>query len=88
LGLVMGFRRSERATLVSILRFVVDLVAVCAPIHAEARYSVPLIPFLAILAAIPICRWIEYLRDRRDATPRALYRWWVRDESLPIVGQR
>jgi 4-amino-4-deoxy-L-arabinose transferase-like glycosyltransferase len=64
LGLVMGFRRSERATLVSILLFVVYLVAVCAPIHAEARYSVPLIPFLAILAAIPICRWIEYLRGR------------------------
>ena len=55
--------------LVSILLFVVYLVAVCAPIHAEARYSVPLIPFLAILAAIPICRLIEYLREpvRRHA---------------------
>jgi hypothetical protein len=25
---------------------------------------------------------------RKNATARALYRWWVRGESLPIIGQR
>lgn len=56
LGLVQGYRAADRALLGPIILFIAYSVAVYAPIHAQARYSVPLVPFLAMLAAIPLSR--------------------------------
>lgn len=57
-GILIEFRRLDRVTLAMLLLFVAYTMCVYAPIHALARYSVPLIPILAILGAMPICRWI------------------------------
>ena len=43
-GLIMGFRQDERPIVFCMLLFAAYSIAVCAPIHAEARYSVPLVP--------------------------------------------
>jgi 4-amino-4-deoxy-L-arabinose transferase-like glycosyltransferase len=65
MGLIMGFRRSERPIVFCMFLFALYSIAVCAPIHAEARYSVPLVPILAIFAAIPLSRLVDRLRDRK-----------------------
>jgi 4-amino-4-deoxy-L-arabinose transferase-like glycosyltransferase len=68
LGIFLGFRQADRATLACLLLFVVYTVAVYAPIHAQARYSVPVVPILAMLAAIPIARLIQYRSAGRHAS--------------------
>lgn len=59
IGLVIGFRRGERSTLQILLLFLVYSMAVCLPIQAQARYSVPMIPVIAIIAALPLSRLLE-----------------------------
>ncbi len=66
-GLALGFRQADHAVLASLLLFVVYTVAVYAPIHAQARYSVPMVPILALFAAIPLAR----LGERHFAKQRA-----------------
>jgi 4-amino-4-deoxy-L-arabinose transferase-like glycosyltransferase len=55
-GLVVGLRGSRRSLFAPLLLFIVYTVCVYVPILAQARYSVPLVPFLAILAAVPLTR--------------------------------
>jgi hypothetical protein len=55
-GIAAGFRQANRAFLATLLLFVCYSVAVYAPIHAIARYSIPLIPILAVFAAIPVAK--------------------------------
>jgi len=57
-GLLYGFRQMDRPTLGLLLLFMLYTVGVYVPIHAQARYSMALIPILSILAAIPIARFI------------------------------
>ena len=45
-----------------VFQFIVVIIAFMIPhllIFAVARYSIPLIPFVAILAAIPLAKWFE-----------------------------
>jgi len=68
LGIVMGYRTADRSARAMLLLFVVYTVAVYAPIHAQARYSIPLVPILAIFGAIPLAHWLD---RRRPATSEA-----------------
>jgi Dolichyl-phosphate-mannose-protein mannosyltransferase len=65
-GLIVGYRRMDKPTLVLLLLFVGYTVAVYAPIHAQARYSLQVMPILAILAAIPICNLMARVFRRRS----------------------
>jgi hypothetical protein len=57
IGVVLIYRRDKHNAAMSLLLwFVVYTVLVYMTIHAQARYSVPLVPILAIFAAVPICR--------------------------------
>lgn len=58
-GLVLGFRQADRAVAACLLLFVIYSEAVYAPIHAQARYSVPMVPILALFAAIPLARLLQ-----------------------------
>lgn len=58
-GIILGFRQADGALLACLLLFVVYTIAVYAPIHAQARYSVPMVPVLALFAAIPLARLCE-----------------------------
>jgi 4-amino-4-deoxy-L-arabinose transferase-like glycosyltransferase len=69
-GVFIEWRRLDRVTLAMLLLFVFYTMCVYAPIHALARYSVPLVPILAILAAIPICRWTSRGSADRSAEIR------------------
>jgi hypothetical protein len=64
LGLI-GIRRSYRsgdAEVVGPLTlFLLYLYAVYVPILAQARYSIPLVPVLAIFASIPLCAGVSRL---------------------------
>jgi hypothetical protein len=73
-GLVLGLRHGQRGTLLALITFVIYTMAVCAPIHAEARYSVPLVPILSLFAAIALSRLIERYRlsRRTDHMPQRL----------------
>jgi 4-amino-4-deoxy-L-arabinose transferase-like glycosyltransferase len=53
-GIFLGFREMHKPTLWLMLLFVVYTMAVYVPIHAQARYSIPIMPILSILAAMPI----------------------------------
>lgn len=46
--------------------FIAYLMLVHVPVHAQARYSVPLVPFLSLFAALPIQR---YLQAKSSARP-------------------
>ena len=54
-GIALGVGRLDRSAVSLLLLFVAYTVAVYVPIHAQARYSIPLIPILAIFAAMPVC---------------------------------
>jgi 4-amino-4-deoxy-L-arabinose transferase-like glycosyltransferase len=56
-GIVLEFRRIDRLTLILASLFVAYSLAVYVPMHAQARYSIPLVPLLAVFAAMPLCRW-------------------------------
>jgi 4-amino-4-deoxy-L-arabinose transferase-like glycosyltransferase len=61
-GLVVGIRRGRGAIVIPIALFIGYIVAVYAPILAQARYSVPLVPLLSILGAILLIA----VADRRE----------------------
>ncbi|HEY6456514.1 MAG TPA: glycosyltransferase family 39 protein [Steroidobacteraceae bacterium] len=63
LGLRTGWASTERSTLICLLLFVGYSMAVCVPIHAEARYGIPLIPILALLGACRIAAWLQQRRS-------------------------
>jgi hypothetical protein len=66
-GLFYGFRQMDRPTLGLLLLFVLYTVGVYVPIHAQARYSIPLVPILSILAAIPVARLLAFGARRAGA---------------------
>ncbi len=74
LGVALDFRRMDRPALILLLLFVAYTVAVYAPIHAQARYSMVLVPILSMFAAVPICRLLvsrsERLRASRSEAAR------------------
>ncbi|MEP7311780.1 MAG: glycosyltransferase family 39 protein [Pseudomonadota bacterium] len=57
IGLVAGLRGKQSALFAPLLLFIVYTLCVYLPILAQARYSIHLLPFLSLLAAIPIARW-------------------------------
>lgn len=71
-GLAVGFRQADGALLACLLLFVVYTVAVYAPIHAQARYSVPMVPILAMFGAIPLARGLQrhFAKQRASALNR------------------
>jgi Dolichyl-phosphate-mannose-protein mannosyltransferase len=64
-GLAICYRKADQATLACLLLFIIYTVGVYVPIHAQARYSVPLVPILAILGAVALGTIIERRRSRR-----------------------
>jgi competence protein ComGC len=67
-GVFMVYRSADRTLLGPMVLFIGYSVAVYAPIHAQARYSVPLVPILAMLAAVPIARLVgRFISDRSPA---------------------
>lgn len=55
----------DKPTLALFLLFVAYTIAVYAPIHAQARYSIPVMPLLSMLAAIPLCQIMGHAFRRR-----------------------
>lgn len=58
-GLVAGWSRGDRRLIGFFALLIVYTMSVYLPIHAQARYSVPLVPILSILAAWPVSRLLE-----------------------------
>lgn len=56
LGLRVAIKRGWGKMMAPMLLFMAYTVAVYAPILAQARYSIPLMPFVSIFAAIYLCR--------------------------------
>jgi 4-amino-4-deoxy-L-arabinose transferase-like glycosyltransferase len=75
-GTVLGFRQMHKPTLWLLLLFVAYTMAVYAPIHAQARYSIPIMPILSILASIAICQVVlrTFRRDGVSEEPRPVPR--------------
>lgn len=46
-----------------LLLMIVYFIAIYVPIHAQARYSTPIIPIISILAAIAVARWLRFRFD-------------------------
>jgi 4-amino-4-deoxy-L-arabinose transferase-like glycosyltransferase len=67
-GVTLEFRRMDRSALTLLLLFVAYTVTVYAPIHAQARYSMVLVPILSLFAAVPICRWLVSRSREPDPT--------------------
>jgi 4-amino-4-deoxy-L-arabinose transferase-like glycosyltransferase len=61
-GLVIGIRQRRGGIVILIGLFIGYIVAIYVPILAQARYSVPLVPLLSILAAVTLMA----VADRRD----------------------
>ena len=57
-GIFLGFREMHKPTLWLLLLFVVYTMGVYVPIHAQARYSIPIMPILSMLAAISISKFL------------------------------
>jgi hypothetical protein len=66
-GIFLGFREVDKPTLSLMLLFVLYTMAVYVPIHAQARYSIPIMPILSILAAISICKFLGRVFRRNAA---------------------
>lgn len=65
-GILIGFKQMHKPTLSLMLLLVLYTMAVYAPIHAQARYSIPIMPLLSIFASIPL----SALMFRRFHDPR------------------
>jgi 4-amino-4-deoxy-L-arabinose transferase-like glycosyltransferase len=60
-GLVLAVRNGRVRSIGPLVLLIIYTVAVYAPILAQARYSVPIIPFLSILAGIPLTTTLKRL---------------------------
>jgi 4-amino-4-deoxy-L-arabinose transferase-like glycosyltransferase len=67
-GAYLLWKRSQLKQAAFILLFILYLYAVHVPVHAQARYSVPLVPFLAILASIAIVHFWRIWQRKADDT--------------------
>jgi hypothetical protein len=63
-GAVLGFKNRQTAIVAPMLLFIGYIMAVHAPIIAQARYSIALVPLLSILAAIALVA-AEHRMSRR-----------------------
>ena len=68
IGAVAGFRSHLRRIVAPIILLVGYVVSVYVPILAQARYSVPLIPFLSILATIALVSMWEKMNRSNELT--------------------
>jgi 4-amino-4-deoxy-L-arabinose transferase-like glycosyltransferase len=64
-----------------IVMFVLYVFAVHVPIIAHARHSIPLVPFLAMLASVSVVSMWHSVKHRVDANPR----WWRRSRAAPAL---
>jgi hypothetical protein len=58
-GTVLSLRRGKLRTIAPLALIILYIVAVHVPILSQARYSVPLIPFLCILACLTLAKRTE-----------------------------
>ncbi len=66
IGVAIGFRNRQSQIVAPIVLLVVYVVSVYVPILAQARYSVPLIPFLSIFATITLFAAYQKMNKPRD----------------------
>jgi 4-amino-4-deoxy-L-arabinose transferase-like glycosyltransferase len=62
-GAYILWRRRQARRVAIIVLFIFYLVAIHAPIFAQARYSIPLVPFMSILASVAL---VKGWRDRGE----------------------
>ena len=62
-GVLLSLRGGTQKVIAPMAVFAVYIVCVCMPILAQARYSMPLIPFISIFAGVTI-EWIRSSRNR------------------------
>lgn len=60
IGIVVGLRQMYKPTFGLLMLYILYTMAVYVPVLAEARYSMPLVPILAIFAAIPVGRLVAW----------------------------
>ena len=65
LGTILGWKRLDKPTFGLFALFLIYTLGVYVPIHAQARYSIPIMPLLTILAAIPFALVVRALAERR-----------------------
>jgi len=70
-GLVLGLRNSGARVLGPLVLFMAYFMSVYVPILAQARYSMPLIPFVSVLGGISIAAIRERLSSRARLRVRA-----------------
>jgi len=63
LGIRVALRRYQWRAIAPLILFIAYTIAIYAPILAQARYSVPLIPFMSILATMALLRPHENVRS-------------------------
>ena len=54
MGILLSVRSGQLKIIAPMMLLIAYSIAVCLPILAQARYSVPMIPYLSILALIPV----------------------------------
>lgn len=72
IGIVHSWRRHQKPPVTLLVLLILYLYALHMPIHAQARYSIPLIPFLAVFASQGVAvlwrllwRWTPWVEPRR-----------------------
>lgn len=66
-GMLLALRAGDRRLMGLLLLFSVYTMGVYLPIHAQARYSMALVPALAIFAAWPVARLLRLQRSAAQA---------------------
>jgi 4-amino-4-deoxy-L-arabinose transferase-like glycosyltransferase len=90
MGAVLGLKRKQARIIGPLVLFIGYVMAVHMPILAQARYSVPLIPFVSILASIAlvngrtIINMSKVSRDEFASSAGSL----VRDVEVPVSTAR
>jgi hypothetical protein len=83
-GVVYRIRERRFRSIGPMVLLIVYTVVIYAPILAQARYSVPLMPFVSILATIGV--WETWRRWRHDAPMSGGERQFATDD--PVVSTR
>jgi len=63
-GIWIGVRNGRSGAILPIVLLIAYVMSVHAPIHAQARYSVPLIPFVSVLACYGLAGIVSMFRAR------------------------
>ena len=83
-GLWMGRHHAARRILMPMVLLIVYMMAISAPILAQARYSVPLIPYLALMATVLLAA-VARAGNMADQPEIASDVVGIRKESMPIL---